>query len=81
MGLASPEEFDKTLFKVGAGRDDTVDRVGPDDEYAFIALSERVSKTTITLLRRTMKAAHWSFSAFGRWSMVSRTWMRVSTST
>jgi hypothetical protein len=40
MGLASPEKFDETVFKVGAGGDDTVERVGPDDEYAFIVLSE-----------------------------------------
>jgi len=50
VGLASPEEFDETVFEVGAGGDDTVERIGPDDEYAFIALSEVVSKKTRTLL-------------------------------
>ena len=49
MGLASPEEFDETIFKVGAGRDDTVEIVGPDDEYTFIALSGVVNKKTIML--------------------------------
>ena len=50
MGLAAPKKFDETLFKVGAGRDDTVERVGPDDEDALIALSEVVSRKTRTPL-------------------------------
>lgn len=71
----SPNQFDQLVLKVPAGRDDIVEIVGPNNEYTFVALMDRVQTTNGVQncqSRRTMKAPHCSLSARGSQAIVSR---------
>ena len=40
-GAGSPQEFDETFLKIMAGRDDSLDGGGPNDQYTFIPLRKQ----------------------------------------
>ncbi len=86
VGSLVPHELDELVLKVPTGRNDVVEIVCPHDQHTLVTLQAPKSNVNawerhnIKYLR-TMKAPHCSLSARGSQPMVSKIWIRVSSST